>query len=339
MLRATQLLLTTSALSLALLAGCDGEDKKSDDGEAKAEEKAEPKKPMAELFAGKNVELPPPLAALKFGSSEADAEKAFAGITTKLVDLEAYEGDISAGSFSTERGEAKVLTSVRLSIPTKGDELKKMLTEKWGEPRELEDLGKPVFAWFNPENGLRAQLKESFSADKKDLEFSAYMPFEKLIGTDKAKFGFETEPLIGMDLAGLNKHYGEVLEKLTKEQAQKKREEMKKMFGDKIDMLGEAQASTDIKLPPTELESFTTTVWPRFNKETGKIESVRFTIPHESEKGADQKLMDAMKKAWGEPEEEEKYGKKRYVFSEEPFIVVEDSIGRSWEIEKMAQRD
>lgn len=338
MLRATQLLLTTSALSLALLGGCDGE-KKDDSKETKTEEKKPAKKPMAELFPGKNVEMPPPLAALKFGSSEEDAEKAVPGITDKLVDLEEYEGDISAGSFSTDRGPAKVLVSMRLSIPTKGDELKTMLTEKWGEPKEQTDLGKTVYAWYNPENGLRARLKDSFSADQKDLEYSAYMPFEKLIGTDKAKFGFENEPLLGMDLEGLTKNYGDVLEKLTKEEAEKKREEMKKMFGDKVDMLGEAQASTDIHLLPTELESFTTTVWPTFDKETGKIKSVRFTVPFEGQEGFDKELMETMKKVWGEPKEEEKYGKKRWVFSEEPFIVVEDSIGRAWEIEKLAKRD
>ncbi len=49
--------------------------------------------------------------------------------------------------------------------------------------------------------------------------------------------------------------------------------------------------------------------------------------------------MNAMKTAWGEPKQEEKYGKTRYVFSEEPFLVVEDSIGRAWEIEKRATRD
>ena len=89
----------------------------------------------------------------------------------------------------------------------------------------------------------------------------------------------------------------------------------------------------------TELESFRTTVWPTFNKETGKIESVRFTVPFESEEGAADKLMATMKKVWGEPKEEEKYGNKIWVFSEEPFITVEDSIGRAWEIEKKAKRD
>ena len=49
--------------------------------------------------------------------------------------------------------------------------------------------------------------------------------------------------------------------------------------------------------------------------------------------------MAAMKKAWGEPKEEQKLGKTRWVFSESPFIVVEDSIGRAWEIEKSVRRE
>jgi len=39
-------------------------------------------------------------------------------------------------------------------------------------------------------------------------------------------------------------------------------------------------------------------------------------------------MLATMKKVWGEPKEEE-YGKKLYVFSEEPFIAVKDSVGCS----------
>jgi len=300
-------------------------------------EKAVEVKPVTDLFPGKTVELPPPLAKLSFGMTEADAETALPGITKKLVKLEGY-ADISAGSFSTDKGDAKVLTSLRIAVPKEAGDLEKLLTEKWGAPRSTKDLGKTVLVWFNPEQGLRARLKEGFG-DKKDLEFSAYMPFDKLIGADKDKFGFETTPLLGLDLAGLSKDYAKVLEVLTKEKAEKKRAEMKKMFGDKIDMLGEAQASTDLHLPPTELESFRTTVWPRFNKETGLIESVRMTVPYDSEEGAADRMMAVMKAVWGEPKEEEKYGRKRFVFSETPFITVQDSIGKSWEIQRELKRD
>ncbi len=322
------------ALALATTA-CD----KSDDA-AKPDTKAEKKveaKPVTDLFPGKSVELPPPLAKLEFGMVDAEAEKVVPGITEKLVDLEGF-ADISAGSFSVDKGDTKALTSVRISFPKEAGDIAKILTEKWGAPRTTTEIKDTVLVWFNPENGLRARLKDGFG-DNKDLEFSAYMPFEKLIGTDKAKFGFEKTPLLGLDLAGLSKDYGDVLEVLTKEQAEKKREEMKKMFGDKIDVLGDAQASTDIHLLPTELESYRTTVWPRFNKETGLIESVRMTVPYEGEEGAADRMMATMKAAWGEPKEEEKYGKKVFVFSEEPFITVQDSIGRSWEIEKQAKRD
>jgi hypothetical protein len=306
----------------------------------KTDTKAEPvveSKPLGDLFPGKAVELPPPLATLTFGMTEADAEKALPGITTKLVDLEGWK-DVSAGSFSTDKGDTKVLTSLRLSLDKGVGDVEKLLTEKWGAPRKTTELSDTVLVWFNPEKGLRARLKDGFG-DGKDLEFSAYMPFEKLLGTDKTKFGFETTPLLGLDLAGLTKDYGNVLEVLTKEEAEKKREEMKKMFGDKLDALGEAQASTDIHLLPTELESYRTTVWPRFNKDTGLIESVRMTVPFEGEEGAADRMMAAMKAAWGEPKEEEKYGRKRFVFAEEPFLTVQDSIGRSWEIERQLKRD
>lgn len=333
----TALFALCGLLSFSLATGCDKEEKSEEKKTDAEPEKKVEKKPVSDLIQGSAVELPPPLAKLNFGMTKDEAEKAMPGITDKLVDLEEY-ADVSAGSFSTERGDKEVLTSLRLSLPKEAGDVKKMLTDKWGEPRTTKDLSDEVLVWFNPEKGLRARLKKGFG-DGMDLEFSAYMPFTKLIGTDTAKFGFETEPLIGLDLKGLNEHYGDVLEVLSKEEAEKKREEMKKMFGDQIDALGEAQASTDIHLLPTELESFRTTVWPRFDKESGKIESVRFTVPFEAEEGAADWMMGEMKKVWGEPKEEEKYGKKRFVFSEEPFITVEDSIGRSWEIEKQAKRD
>ena len=337
MLRATRLLCTACVLSLPLLGGCDGGPK---DGAAADTPQAEaPRKAVSELFPGKNVELPPPLAGLKFGSPEADAEAVLTGITTKLVDLGGYAEDVTVASFTTERGPAKVLVNVRLTVPSRGDELRATLMNAWGKPRELKGPSETVHTWFNPENGLRATLKDGFGDGEQDIEYSAYLPFESLIGTDTNAFGFETEPLLGMDVAGLGEHYGDVLQKLTKEQAEKKRAEMRKMFGDTMDKLGDAQASTDIHLLPTELESYTTTVWPMFDKATGKIVALRFTIPFEGEAGGDKRLMDAMKKAWGEPVEEEKYGKKRYVFSEDPFLVVEDSIGRAWEIEKKDKRD
>jgi hypothetical protein len=144
-----------------------------------------------------------------------------------------------------DRGDTKVLTTVRLSIPEEAGDIEKILTERWGEPRKVTELSKTVLTWFNPEKGLRPRLKEG-SFDKKDVEYSVYLPFEQLIGTQKETFGFEKTPLLGLDLAGLNEHYGDVLEVLDEEQAKKKREEMKKMFGDVIDELGDAKASTDI---------------------------------------------------------------------------------------------
>ncbi|MGH1346075.1 MAG: hypothetical protein ACRBN8_31210 [Nannocystales bacterium] len=298
-----------------------------------------PKKPVSDLFPGSNVELPPPLAALEFGAPERAAEKVLAGITTKLVDLEAYEGEVMVGSFTTQRGPTKVLVNVRLTVPDRGDELQAALTKAWGTPREVKELSTSVYSWFNPENGLRATLKDGFGDGRKDIEYSAYLPFETLIGTSVKAFGFETQPLLGLDLAGLSEHYGGVLQKLTKEQAEKKRTQMRKFFGDAVDQLGDAQASTDIHLLPTELESYTTTVWPTFDKTTGQVIAVRFTVPYEGEAGGDKRLMKAMENAWGKPKEEEANGKKRYVFSEEPFLVVEDSIGRAWEIEKKARRE
>lgn len=338
MRRFPRLVLSTTALSLALLGGCDGRERSESSDNTEAKDATPAKKPMADLFPGTAPTLPPPLAKLKFGGSEAEAEAILPGLTTELVALDDYEGGVAAGSFSSERGDSKVLLAMRLSVPSQGDALQTMLTETWGAPAQQTELGKDIFTWYNPDEGLRVRLKQTFSPGKRDLEYSAYLPFEKLIGTDATKFGFETEALLGMDLAALNEHYGDVLEKLTEEQAAKRRETMKAMFGDAFDERGETRTGTDLQLRPTELEAFVTTVWPTFDAETGTIERIRFTVPFAGQEGFADELMAAMKTAWGEPKEEEVLGKKRWVFSEEPFIVVEDSIGRAWEIEKSAKR-
>lgn len=335
-LSATVLLPVCALFALATTTACDKNEGKADVKSGAKEEKKVELKPIGDLFPSKVVMLPPPLAKLTFGMPDAEANKVMPGITDKLVDLEAYK-DVYVGSHSDEKGGDKFLRSVRISFPKEAGDIQKLLTDKWGAPRTVKELSDTIYVWFNAEAGIRARLKPGFG-DKKDLEFSAYLPFEKLLGPDKTKFGFEDKPLLGMDLPALASNYKDVLEVLSKEEAQKKRAKMKAMFGDALNKLGDAQASTDIHLLPTELGSYRTTVWPRFDKKTGKIISVRMTVPFEGEEGGSERLMAAMKKAWGEPKEEEKYGKKLYVFSEEPFLTVEDSIGRSWEIERQPKR-
>ena len=78
----THALLTASFLSLALLGGCDKDGEAKTDAKTETEkEKPAPKKEMAELFPTKSVELPPPLAGLEFGMTEAAAEKVLKGIS------------------------------------------------------------------------------------------------------------------------------------------------------------------------------------------------------------------------------------------------------------------
>jgi len=282
--------------ALALTAAC---------GEGEAQQK-----PIADLFPGTAVELPPPLARLSLGMARADAETTVPNIAVRRVKLEGY-ADVWADSSSTQMGDTEVLTKVEVWLPRAAGDIKTMLSEKWGAPRWNTDTNSAM--WFNPEQGLRASLKDF--GDNKLLLFSAYMPFEKLLGTDKAKFGFETTPLLGLDFAGLSKDYGQVLT-----------------------VLDEARASTALHLPPTELERLRTTVWPRFNKETGRIESLRMLVPFDAEEGAADRMMAAMKAVWGEPREEDPHGRPRFVFSEEPFITVKDRSGMGWEIEKETAR-
>lgn len=104
------------------------------------------------------------------------------------------------------------------------------------------------------------------------------------------------------------------------------------MTGKDLSALGEAVPTTNIDLPPTEYGSQFTRIHPTL--EDGKITRYRVQIDYEPYPAAKDEILELMKAKWGEPTEEEKYGKKQLVFNQTPRVVVEDNdISKAWDIE------
>lgn len=319
-------------LSLALagiVGGCDPTAEPAS-SETKTDKPPAPvEKDPKELFATKVPELPGPLAKLKFGMTEEEVKKAAPELEDGYSKSKEFK-ETWLGYYVPD--DKKKLQSVRVVVEAEGVELEKLLVAAWGEPKRGTELDKPKLFWFNPEKELRATMSLGYGKEK-EVQFEPYLPAKKLLGEGKEKLGFETTPLLGSSYADLQKNYAQYLEVLTKEQAEKQRANIEKMMGKKLDVLGDAVASTNIDLLPTEFGNNFTRVNPTI--ENDKIVRFRVGIDHEPFPPAKDEIFAMLEAKWGKPIEEEKYGRKQFVFNAAaPRVVVEDDdISKKWDIE------
>ncbi len=329
------ILSTSVALALGLFAtaGCDkkADDKADTKADAKADAKAaKPAKDPAELLkASKIPELPGPLAKLQFGMSADDAKKAAPELEDGGKFLDEFKGAYFSYYVPDDTGKLK-----SASLQIEDTDMSKVLTEAWGEPSKGEDLGKPKFFWFNEAKKIRATVSQGYGKED-EVQFEAYLPAKELLGEGKETLGFEKadRPLLGATREELAKNYADVLETLTEEEAEKRRKELEKFTGKDLSALGPAAAASNIDLLPTEYGSQFTRVHPNFSDD-GKIDRVRVGIDWEPFPAAKDEILGLIKAKWGEPKEEEKYGKKLLIFNDSPRVVVEeDTISKKWDIE------
>ena len=334
---------TISSVSLAFLlssslVGCDkpadseakSDAKSADSKDGKAGDAAPTEKDAKELFTSKVPELPGPLAKLTFGSTTEDVKKAAPELEDGYARAKEYK-DTYFGYYVPESGK-KTLQSVRVTLEGEGVELEKILVAAWGEPKRGTELDKEKLFWFNPEKKIRATIHKGYGKEN-EVQFEPYLPAKDLLGEGKEKLGFETTPLLGATYDVLKKDYAQWLETMTKEEAEKQREQIEKMTGQKLDILGDAVASTNIDLLPTEFGSSFTRVNPTM--ENGKIVRFRVGIDYDPFPAAKEEIFGLLKAKWGEPKEQEKYGRKQFVFNAaNPNVTVEDDdISKKWDIE------
>lgn len=303
-------------------------DKKSEETTKEDEKPKVEKKELSTLFTGDKVALPPPFAALKLGMTEDEGKAAVPTMDDGDIKSEEYPDVWFKADFDKD---TKKLTRVYLNLPKA--EAVKLMTAQWGEPKKATEYDKEVLWWFNPEAELRASLSDSFTEGEAHVEFTAYLPVVKFLG-EGPEFAFQKDaPLLGLSAADLEAKYGPFVKKESEEEAKQAQEDIKKLAGEEAGaLMGKPTASIDLEYPPTEWGKYWTPVHFMWTDD-GKIRRVWFGIDFEPHPAAKDELMALFKKKWGEPKEEDEYGDKVFVFSEEPFIKVEeDTITHKWDI-------
>jgi hypothetical protein len=318
------------ALPLLLaVAACDKDKKPEGDSKAVDEKPKVEKKDPATLFTGDKVTLPAVYGALTLGMTQDEAKKAMPNLPE--------DGTIETEEFPDLRfnsdfdDDSKKLTRVYFSLP-KADAIK-FVTAKWGEPKKGTDLGKEVLWWFNPEGNLRVSVADSFSEGEAYVEFTAYWPVKQLLGEGKEIAFAKDAPLLGLTAAELEAKYPTWIKKESEAEAKQNQEDIAKLAGEEAKaIMGKPTASIDLEYPPTEWAKYWTPVHLSWSDE-GKIERYWFGIDFEPHPAAKDELMAFFKAKWGEPTEEDDYGDKLFVFSQDPRIEVkEDTISNKWDI-------
>lgn len=340
MTRTTRFLLLLPLTALGLVA-CDPAapgDAAAGKSDAKTAGKAEPdaeadavtptKDPKA-LFTSTSPELPGPLAKLRFGMTKAEITEAAPELEDGYASAKEYADTWFGYYVPTER---KTLNTVRVVVEAEGFELEKVLTAAWGEPERGTHLEHAKLFWFNPEKELRATVSMGYGKEK-EVQFERYLPAKRLLGEGKDRLGIETTPLLGATYEDLAKNYGQWLEILTKEQAERQRAQLEAMTGKTLDILGDAVPSTNIDLLPTEYGSSFTRINPTL--EDGKIVRLRLGIDYEQFPPAKDEILALLKAKWGEPTAHDDHGRKKWLFNAaSPKVVVEDDqISGAWDIE------
>lgn len=311
--------------SLPLLA-CDKGEREADD-EAHLAALAPPPveaRELSTLFMGDAPTLPGPLAKLRLGSTLEASKQAWPELPAcESLDDPAYEGVSFSWSFDAKTQLARARFTLAKA------EAVEAATEAWGEPQRGEGLGKEILWWFNPATGLRAAISDGFG-DEAQVEFTPYMPVSVFLG-EGPELAFEAgKPLLGMSQAELARSYAEVLTDASREDS---------ATAEAAALMAKPEASTHLDFPPLEWGEDSTRVNFLWTEE-GTISHAWFKLDFEPHPAARDELFTLLEAKWGEAEQEDDYGDTLFVFSEEPFISVEeDTISGGWDIFMEPKRD
>jgi hypothetical protein len=287
-----------AALALPLLVAAPAceKDSKKEEEPPKVE-----KQELSTLFTGDKVTLPGPFGGLQLGMTEDEGKAALPNMSDGDIKSDEYPDVWFEADFDDQ---TKKLTRVYFNLPN--SEAAKLMTAQWGQPQQATENDKQVLWWFNPEAKLRASISESFTEGESHVEFTSYWPLVEFLGEGPALAFQKDAPLLGLTAAEVESKYGPWVKK-------------------KADRV-------ELEYPPLEWGKYWTPVYFMWTDD-GKIKRVWFGIDFEPNPAAKDEIMALLKKKWGEPKEEEELGDKVFVFSEEPFIKVEeDTITKKWDI-------
>jgi hypothetical protein len=274
-------------------------DKPSDQSKEQAAkiEKQEP----ATLFRGDAVTLPPPFAGLRLGMDREQAKAAAPSMDDDDIRSAEYPDIWFKADFDKD---SKQLTRVYFNLAK--DQAIALMSAQWGPPKQATAYDKEVLWWFNPEAELRVSVSDSFTDGEAHVEFTRYWPVETFLG-EGPELAFQADaPLLGLSREELMAKYGAWVKR--------------------------ADDDLDLEYPPLEWGKYWTPVHFSWTDD-GKIRRVWFSLEFGPHPDAKQQIFALLKRKWGEPREEDEYGTKILVFSEQPFIKVEDDeLSNQWDV-------
>lgn len=186
------------------------------------------------------------------------------------------------------------------------EELKAALEKGWGPAMKAKHITyKDVDIWLNPEAGIKAMLHKDEWAQAPAVSFFQYRSLESILGTDKAKMGFETDkPLLGIMKDDYVATYNEWLHPMSKAQ---------KMAG-------------PLMLLPTEHQFREVNIAPTFQSD--KLKEYNFQLRTDGTPEGQAVIEVALEKKYGKPTAEGE----AQVYNTDPRVVLEKGVGETVKI-------
>jgi hypothetical protein len=282
----------------------------------------------SKLLAGGIAVVPAPFKGITPGMSREEALAKMPSLATQAWFRDPAWGDLM---FSVDiDDETNRVDRVYVNLPATTAE--QTVTQAWGPPVKVKGqyTAFEKVLWWNPAAGLRANLGNAL-VDNRPLQFTAYTPTEKLVGTDGPAFSFGKAPVLGQTADQVGATFGDTLIGTWRENGKSQDVPWTKM--------ATRYAPDDdhryyLELPPTEYGDYWTRVHLSFS-DKGLIERVRFSLPFEGSTAAkDQILATLERKFGGKGVTREEYGKQVTRFSEDPVVDVSlDAVSDAWEVE------
>jgi hypothetical protein len=225
-----------------------------------------------------------------------------------------------------------------------------MVTAKWGEPVVGEESGKPTYFWFNPEQKLRASLREG-TAGEFDLRFDQYEAMARLLGDGKDIAFLSKVPVWGATADQVQAAYGEWFQMKSFDEALATHEreliDTESARGGRRMRQPRSFGLVELDLPPTEYGRLFSRVKLQLDLD-GKVFRCDFGFSYKFVPAKKDEIFGLFEKKWGKPEPLERPtmiggvlvgdGRPAFVFSTgEPQIIVELNADiRDWTVHGLA---
>lgn len=242
---------------------------------------------------------------------ELDKEVAALGVKTKR-DKELPEFELPATPYADGRATHVILydnddgtvrsygvwfrtasISPEMGWPQQSADIKKLLDDKWGKPKQVTDMIEDEWRWYDPKQGIYAttRIQKPEKPEELDLVYVRYLPLDTFFGAPGTAWGFEKaeRPLIGATA-----------------------DEVKAAYKDYAPKVADDGSTVTLYLPPTDYAGSNAQTSILCFVRNGKIGDFRFDLPYGPFATARAEYEAALEKKLGAPGKTSKYGETPY---------------------------